>query len=112
MRGLGRRRAVGRVRVRRRRKREVRRRHVLERVALLLAVVVEVPAHGCAAQDRLDELVLAEGFAEVIVHLGGEALFAVADHGVRGERDDGRRRDGVVALPFAYLGCRFEAALA
>ena len=108
VRRLGRR-AVGRVRVRRR-QRDIGRRHVLHRVALL-RVVVDVAIHSGAAQDRLDELVLPERFAEVVVHLRGEALFAVADHGVGRESDDGCRRDDVVALPFADLGRGFEAAL-
>jgi hypothetical protein len=80
-------------------------------VSLLLRVLVEVVAHGRAAQNRLDELVLAEGFTKVVVHLRREALFAVANHGVCGERNDWGGGDDVVALPFADLGCGFEASL-
>ena len=74
-------------------------------------MIVECAAHSGAPEDRLDELVLTQGLGEVVVHLGGETLFAVADHGVGGEGDDGRGGDDVVALPFADFGCGFEAAL-
>jgi hypothetical protein len=35
---------------------------------------------------------------EVVVHAGGQAFLAVADHGVRGERDDGQARRAGLAL--------------
>lgn len=74
-------------------------------------MIVQCAAHSGAPEDRLDELILAQRLGEVVVHLGGETLFAVADHGVGREGDNGCRRDDVVALPFADLGRGFEAAL-
>lgn len=61
-------------------------------------------AEGSAAEDGLDELVLAEGFGKVVlttsvclcmmiqkgtyVHLRRETLLAVAHHGVGGKSND------------------------
>lgn len=45
------------------------------------------------------------------VHLGRETLFTIANHGVRCESNNRRRRDAVLTLPFSNFGCRFETAL-
>ena len=89
--------------------------------------VVDATAYGCASEDSLDELVLAEGFGEVVlvllacskmvvigvthVHLRRETLLTVTNHGVGSEGDDGGGWDTVLALPFADLPCSFETSL-
>lgn len=89
--------------------------------------VVDATAYGCASEDSLDELVLAEGFGEVVlvllvyikvlvvgathVHLRRETLLTVTNHGVGSEGDNGGRWDTVLALPFANLPCSFETSL-
>lgn len=49
----------------------------------------ERAAEGGAFEDRLDEVVLFQGLGKVFVHLGLDALFAVAKHCVSCEGDDG-----------------------
>lgn len=67
-------------------------------------------AHGSAFEDRLDELVLLEGFGEVLVHLVLEAGFAVADHGVGCQGDDGGAGEGVGGFEGADFFRGLEAA--
>ena len=47
----------------------------------------ELGGHG---SERGQEFRAADGFAHVAVHTGGQAAFAIALHGVGGERKDGR----------------------
>lgn len=68
-------------------------------------------SHGSAPQDGLDELVLPQWLGEVVVHLCGQTLLAIANHGVRRQRNNGRRRDGVVAFPLTDLCSSLESTL-
>jgi hypothetical protein len=51
----------------------------------------------------------ADGFGEVIVHAGGEAAFAVADHGAGGHGDDDAGGALLGLLEAADLAGGFEA---
>jgi hypothetical protein len=48
--------------------------------------------------EGLEEAFGGDGFAEVGVHAGGEAFFAVGGHGAGGEGDDGDAAEGAVEL--------------
>lgn len=62
--------------------------YFLTLVALL--VVIERTTMSGVSQNCLDELIWPQGLGHVIIHLSGKALFAITDHGVRCQCDDGR----------------------
>ena len=50
-----------------------------------------------SAQQRLHQRIHADRLGDVVVHAGGEALLAVALHGVGGHRDDARALAGLAS---------------
>ena len=66
-------------------------------------------ARRCHALDRCDELVDIDRLREVTIHARVQATFAVALHGVRGQRDDRQARP-ISAFAIADRLGRLEAA--
>ena len=52
---------------------------------------------------------LGEGFTEIVVHAGGQALFPVSFHGVGRQRNDGDVRCLRLSLSLTNAGCGREA---
>ena len=67
-------------------------------------LVAQVPAQAIRELRRHD------GFADVGVHAGGEAVIAILAHDIRGERDDGQAlAEAFLALPLTDAGGGGEA---
>lgn len=83
----------------------------LQRKLSLSVLLEQWTTKGRALQDSLDQLVLLQRFREILIHLGLDALFSIAHHGVCRQGNDGGSVRSHAPLVLANLAGGLETSL-